>query len=616
LEELAASDPGRFGSEHRKAVFRALLWLVGLIALPFSLALTGLAGLWWWPGYVVFDGIMLAVGLWLSIKAIRCLVLTFPEVSALTMDRGTYALLFRDINEIRTRIDAPKFDRIEFTMDLNACVTQRPQWFGLLGSKSCLYIGFPLIFLLTREEFKTVLAHEIAHISRRHGLARRRALLVQASVVNIYEHFSKGGRGVAGLLLGKWMDRFMPAVIDHGLVAGRMHEREADLIAARACGVDSCVRALVKIFTLSAIYDEDVRELFDESVRRNNFPNVSYLEAFQRHVDEAAENPQRVAALLDAELFRMTELTSSHPSLRERLQNIRGTWSGALDLRGGAAEEYLGRAHKQLRLEIDRQWLAEIKTGWRRRHDKLRATEARLHKVQNMKDDGETLYGYELMNMAAWTEELYGRKQALMAYTEYHLKYPLMTEGRFHYGRLLLANDEQKGLNVLIELVRNDPHYREEGLSIIKDGYRRKGDEHGVQWCEKQLDAFYDEMEAVVEDRFEHRSTDVFHVHELPVNFQESLYRLCGEFPGIQRLYLLRKEVKHYRESPFHVMVVAFNKQCRYRAEQTRVMAILRYVVELPGGCTVVNEDRHSVLAKRVRRAELKTAKIYDRNDG
>lgn len=616
LEALARENPNEFRASHRKAVFKAFRWLILCLFLPALAAVAGMAGLLWIDGYVLFDWALLLVGGFLTAAVARCLVVRLPDGGALQLDRGLYSLLFRDINEIRQRIDAPKFARIEFNMDLNAAVSQRPRWFGLLGSRSTLYIGFPLIFCLSRSEFKAVLAHEIAHISRKHNLSRRWILQVEISIINIYRYFSGGKDGLVGRLLERWLDGVMPAVIDHGVVAGRLHEREADRLAVEALGLETCARALAKIAVLGALYEEDFHESLEERVRKSDYPSVRYIDEFLKHVDAVTKNPARIRELFAIELTRTSELTSSHPSLGERLANIGGTAPAEVDMRGGAAEEYFGRGYKTLIEELDRRWLSAIIPTWRDRHRNYRALEARLQKINNMQDDGEKLHGYELLNVAALTEELYGNVHALTAYAEYHEKFPHTIEGRFHYGRLLLANKDERGLQVMHRVVAQSPVYREDGLLVMKAFYRRKQNAEGVRWCDDQLEAFYLEMKPVLEDRFDHARDAVFHPHGLPMDFQESLYRLCGTFPGIQQLHLLRKEVRFFSESPFFVIVVSFNGKAGFIEDRRRLMDIIRNFVELPGDCMAVDGLRHPAFRARLKAKEFEASKIYDRADG
>ena len=616
MEALSKKRPEEFRAEHRAAVLRALGWLVFCQVLPVLLVLTGAACLVWVPGYAVLDWVCVCLGVFLTVRVARCLILSLPNAGALQLDRGTHALLFRDINEIRQSIDVPKFSSIQFNMEFNAAVSQRPRWFGLFGSRNTLYIGFPMVFCLSRAEFKTVLAHEIAHISRRHTLSRRWILQVQISLINVYRRFSGGGAGIAGRVLERWMSGFMPALIDHGLVASRLHEHEADRLAAKAVGVEACAKALAKIHVLGALYDEEFHELLEEQARKSPGPTVRYIDEFLKQVDAATKDPARVRELLAIELSRLGELEASHPSLRERLANIGGQAPAEVDMRGGAAEEYFGRGYKKLIEELDRQWLSAIMATWREKHEKYRAMQARLQKIQNLQDDGGKLHGYELLNVAAWTEELYGRRDALAAYAEYHARFPHTPEGRFHYARLLLANADELGVEPMKAVVATSPVYRESGLLALKHFYQKKQRVEDVRWCDGQLEAFYKEIKAVLEDRFEHTKEAVFKPHGQTIGFQESLYRLCGEFPGIQQLHLVIKDVKFYREIPFFVIVVSFNGRACLAEERTELMEIIRNFVELPGECVAVDGLRHRVFRRRLKKKEFAASKIYDRADG
>lgn len=616
LEALVRDNPELFAKEHRRAVLCATGWLALFQALPVVMALVGLAGWQWVDGFGYVTLPLMLAGLFFSWKVARCLVFRLDEGGSLRLDRRTHALLFRDIQEIRRKIDAPKFSSIEFTMEFNAAVSQRPRWFGLLGIKSTLYIGFPMVFCLSRDEFKAVLAHEIAHISRRHSLSHRWPLMVQISVVNIFNYFSGGRNGLIGRVLLHWLDGFMSALVDHGLVAGRLHEREADRIAAGVYGVDICARALTKIAVLAAIYDEDFRESLEERMRTSSFPNACFLEELQRHVDAAVKNPARVRRLLGIELLRTSDLTSSHPSLRERLENIGAVWKGDVSLTGGAAEEYFGRGYKPLAKELDQCWLKVVLPHWGRRHEEYRQIQERLQRKRNIEDSGEKLYGYELLQMAAWSEELGGRRAGLTAYARYHERFPHVDEGRFHYGRLLLSNEDNRGIELLGNLVRENPGYREEGLLAIRAFYERKQYPEGVQWCDGQLETFYGDMEKIMEDRLEHGKDSVFHGHDCPKEFQESVYRLCSEFTQIQRLHLLRKEVQYFKDSPYFVVVVTFNYRVQPEFDRSKILRILRDVMDLSGDFVVMDRSDHANIRARLKRGEFDAHKLYDRDDG
>jgi hypothetical protein len=70
------------------------------------------------------------------------------------------------IEELRARLRAPRVHRVLVTGDFNAAVVRVPR-LALLGwYRNHLLIGLPLAKALTPEQFRAVLAHELAHLLR------------------------------------------------------------------------------------------------------------------------------------------------------------------------------------------------------------------------------------------------------------------------------------------------------------------------------------------------------------------------------------------------------------------------------------------------------------------
>ncbi len=81
----------------------------------------------------------LALGLLVFTYAtIRALWVRVPEPGGVEIERGRAVLLFREIEQLRTRLGAPRLDRILFTVDFNAGVQQIPR-LGLFGWPRQLY---------------------------------------------------------------------------------------------------------------------------------------------------------------------------------------------------------------------------------------------------------------------------------------------------------------------------------------------------------------------------------------------------------------------------------------------------------------------------------------------
>ena len=75
-----------------------------------------------------------------------------------------------EIRRVLTSIEVPRVDHVLITDELNAAILQLPS-LGIFGwHRNYLMIDLPLMKSLTREQFKAVLAHELSHLAKGHGI--------------------------------------------------------------------------------------------------------------------------------------------------------------------------------------------------------------------------------------------------------------------------------------------------------------------------------------------------------------------------------------------------------------------------------------------------------------
>ena len=83
----------------------------------------------------------------------------------MSLNRKQAAGLFSVVDELTKSLKAPQFNHILLTADLNAAVVQRPR-FGFIGWQiNYLLLGLPLMQALSPDQFRAVVAHELAHLS-------------------------------------------------------------------------------------------------------------------------------------------------------------------------------------------------------------------------------------------------------------------------------------------------------------------------------------------------------------------------------------------------------------------------------------------------------------------
>ena len=127
---------------------------------------------------------------------------------------------------------------------------------GLLGwNQIYLVLGLPYLLALTPEELEGVVAHELAHVARRHGagFAGVRGSLMRWQQLDDrldeHQHWS-------GKFFRPFLRRYVPRLERATLAVRRWHEYEADRAAAAAAGVDAATNGLLRISLLDKHLDD------------------------------------------------------------------------------------------------------------------------------------------------------------------------------------------------------------------------------------------------------------------------------------------------------------------------------------------------------------------------
>jgi hypothetical protein len=243
-------------------------------------------------------------GAWLPRRGTRM------EDLGLPLNRALAPLLFEEIQEVSRRVGARPPAQTHLT-DLPCCGVVA--W-GRHGHEPVLVIGLPLIDVLTRNELRAVLAHELAHLAR--GDAARIAWAV-AFVDELSAALEPNGAP-----LRAWQ-RFSPLRIwsKSCLALGqavlgpvvRGQESRADRAAASLAGGDSAASALVKTALVQPLFRE-VLDAYD--AQSTALPN---LYALFRQFWARLPEPLFTALRHDLLTKRAGPVDPAHPDMIDRL---------------------------------------------------------------------------------------------------------------------------------------------------------------------------------------------------------------------------------------------------------------------------------------------------------
>lgn len=501
LEQESARAPRRYRAKVAALAVLGFL-ILGLVLAAVGFGLVALVGI---AGAMLFTGgaalllllklgkllFLLAIPLWFTLKsAVQALFIRLPVPSGREITRAEAPALFAALDDMRRKMDGPRFHHVLVVNEVNAAVVQRPA-FGLIGwPRNYLLLGLPLLECIAPDEALAIVAHEYGHLAGSHG--RFSAFIYRLrhtwSMVQAYmEHF-QGWLGRLVLPLVRWYGPYFNA---YTYVLARADEYNADAASAQLVGASSAAHALKRVNLVAPHYDDYLRRTL-ERVGDEAAPPSDLLHCWATQV--RGDMPEAsMKRWLDEALDREGHFTDTHPTLRARLAALSGDEHlfQALPpaLSGEAASQaWLGAALPALRQQLQEQWAAELSGGWSERHADLRQQRARLAELRTL-EAPDTEQQLELLRLALFLEPGNDLRAPLAAFTAAH---PEHAVGHYLEGLARLDKGERDGLAALGRAMALDPDATKAACErahafLVERGETELAEEYAARWRERDL---------------------------------------------------------------------------------------------------------------------------------
>jgi hypothetical protein len=255
----------------------------------------------------------------------------------------------------------------------------------------------------------------------------------------------------------------------------------------------------------------------------------------------------------------------------------------------------------QLAQTLDAQWASDRATWWRQRHDHLRSQHHRLDTLNERIATGETLSDDEAWEHADLTEDYVGANAALPLLRALFNSPKWENAAKFVVGRILTNQDDPAGLDLLDEVMANEPDVVAMGLAV-QEAYHQR---HGNRATARRLNALQlqhaDKLDEALAERHSVTASDTFTSHGLTTDELHELgLSLAAQATDIARAWLLRKELTHFADDkPLYVLLV---QPLPGETPGANWVQQLAAQVVLPGECFVVaTGSAHAWLEKRAR---------------
>lgn len=564
LEVLAAEKPSQY--EWRVAAFAVLgyVYFLGIAAAFLAIPLAIIVAIWFFPTILwVFVKAALKI-IWLLIlgigailgflgNTIRSLWTKVPEPEGIELTGENAPQIFALAERMSKSLNASFPDKILLTEDYNAAVMTLPR-FGMFGKKVFLLAGLPLMQAISPEQFEAVVAHEFGHISRSHGR-------MTAWIYRLHETWNRFLQSQDqhehkfSFLYTKFVNWYFPLFSAYSFVLMRRQEREADLDAAKLVGAKQLGEALINTEVKGINLAQNFwRKILDRAAHEIKPPEKVFS---QMALSFREENDSYIVDLAKAVAVR-TDYRDSHPALGERLKLI-GYWNAEKEdlpalpsfVGKNAAEVFLGDLTGEFSDLFDAAWQTRVENEWQERHKYLADLQKRIDELESRR---ESLSADEMYELASLSAEKFGAKESLSLIRETVERFPENARANFSLGAVLLDEEQEEGIEFLEKSKQLDLALKTSADEVIFDYLRRKGRDKEAEIYLEAIEKQYEAIELGQKERAGFNATDAFLEPNLSTENLEEILRTLSYHEEIQAAYLIRKDVRHLPEIPYHVL--------------------------------------------------------------
>ncbi len=518
--------------------YLALLFLLGFVAFALGIVLEFQVGIWLLVGGVLM--ILFAIS-----QAVVFLAVDPTPPEGRGLKPGEAPALGEMLDSLRRELQCRPFDDVRISMNFNAGIRDIPR-LGLLGwPRTILELGLPLMSVLTPEELRAVLAHELAHHSARHARSGSRIYRLHATWGNVFHRMqrpttSSFGRRIRWVA-ARFVDWYWPRLHARAMVLSRAQEYHADRVAAGVAGGSTLVSALWRMQCIAPWLAERFWiEVFQEADRMPE-PPTDVLERMRsaRERPPAADDASR---WMERALTRTTGNDETHPAFRERAAAL---GMSADDMRKGgfpapvrpsAAEALLGADLAVLEPEVAGHWRRGVLGGWRERHRRATAEAGRRERLAEAAADPSIDLTLMTWKAARETLELRGPAAAEPLLRAVLERAPGHAGARVLLGHHLLNLGDPEGRSLLEQVVgQADESWMRPACDILEEHFRLTGQADQLREIRTRLDRHEKEIAAAQRERATLKASDFLLPHELTDVDLEPLLRALGGPSGLRR---------------------------------------------------------------------------------
>lgn len=494
----------------------------------------------------------LLAGVWILIQALR---VPFTPPQGYVLRREAHPELFAELDDLTKTLDSLEIHEVILRNELNAAVVQSPR-LGILGwQKNHLIIGYQLMLILSKEEFRAVLAHELGHLSGNHSGFHNwiyRVRLTWLRVMSSFDDVDSWG----GIIMGRFFRWYSPKFDAYSFALARRNEYEADAISAELTSAEVASKALVNVYATAPYLNQRYWDSYFKSADTQKKPPHPPLNGLVRFIQESPITREDMLKHIKDEMAISTHYSDTHPCLKERIDALNAAPQLPQVPDVSAAEALLNGNDDDFIQMFDNEWYANNKDAWSNRYEYCTDARAHLEKFKNA--DLSDLSNDDLWKLAYWTMEFESNELAQPFFQRYQKRFPSDPDAAFYIGLDLFHKKDPACLEkfrLAFESYDRLEAAARYGYNFLENqGRQEEAESWWADFLRKDeiFQEAHQERQSVTDD-------DSFMPPKMEADVEQELIRNLKASRKVAHAWLAEKAVSHYPESP--VYIVAFKEK-------------------------------------------------------
>lgn len=534
-------------------IFLSLTALVGLVIGLIWLGLTqgAYAAVLLFKSKIIF---VLIPVIWILFKAVWVKI---PAPQGYELTRKDFPEFFEMLDALVLKLDTPKIHQVLLTSEFNAAIVQTPR-FGMFGwTKNTLIVGLELLLTMSPEEAKSVVAHELGHLSGNHGRFAGWIYRVRLSWERIIEAIQRQESFGASIMV-RFFNWYHPKFNAYSFALARANEYEADAISAHLTSSRDAGAALVKVNTYSTLLEQEFWNPLFKRADKEKDPKHRPWESLNRLISspdyrDTLGGTQKLQQALDNSLKVNTNYADTHPSLKDRLSALKASALLPDAVSESAAKLWLGAKFESTLRSFDQEWYDHIKPSWEQRYETAQQEQKRLIELST-KDQGN-LEVSELWEKATLVHEYMSVESATPIY-ETILRSDCNHAGAaFNLGCIALDNDDIKGLD-LMRIASKNREYVMAACEVSYSWSYQKELTDEMNFWETLANDFIQKSNEAQQERAQLTKKDKLVTAELSKELRDHIVDTLSQSKKVKKVWVARKVTKHDNDE--QVLAIAF----------------------------------------------------------